>query len=151
MSAYAIFLGPIAAIMLFDFYVVHGRKYDILALYNPNGIYRYSHGVNWRAIVAFLIDVAPSMPGFINGINHNIDVGVGVHPYQFGWLLGFVSTALVYTSLSLLLPAKETFIDVGVGPDEVFAQQGVAVEEHSDIADSDQEKQGFRRRIEKFL
>jgi cytosine/uracil/thiamine/allantoin permease len=63
MSAYAIFLGPIAAIMLFDFWVVHNRKYDTIALYNPHGIYRYTYGVNWRAIVAFLVGVAPSLPG----------------------------------------------------------------------------------------
>ncbi|KAL1644646.1 hypothetical protein SLS61_008697 [Didymella pomorum] len=32
MVAYAIFLGPIAAIMVFDFWLVHKRRYDTLAL-----------------------------------------------------------------------------------------------------------------------
>lgn len=80
MSAYAIFLGPIAAIMVFDFWYIHRMKYDTLALYQPHSIYRYWEGVNWRAIVAFIVGVAPSLPGFINSINTNIDVGIGVHP-----------------------------------------------------------------------
>ncbi|KAI9933799.1 hypothetical protein MW887_004871 [Aspergillus wentii] len=90
MSAYAIFLGPIAAIMMWDFWIIKNQKYDTLALYQPwNETYRYSSwGVNWRAIVAFLVGVAPNLPGLINSVNTHIDVGVGIHPYQFGWLLG---------------------------------------------------------------
>jgi NCS1 nucleoside transporter family len=120
MASYAIFLGPIAAIMLFDFWVIHRAKYDITELYKPHGIYGYPHGVNWRAIVAFLIAIAPSMPGFIHGINNDIDVGVGVYPYQFGWLLGFFGGAFVYSALSLVFPASKTFISSAVRPDDVF-------------------------------
>jgi nucleobase:cation symporter-1, NCS1 family len=152
MSAYAIFLGPIAAIMLFDFWVIHGRKYDTVALYNPRGIYRYTGGFNWRAITAFLCGVAPSLPGFINGIDNDVDVGVGVHPYQFGWLLGFVGSALVYTALSLLMPAKETFIERAVRPDEIFAQQGLVILDSGSGSGLEEgqsvEKVGFRQRVE---
>ena len=157
MSAYAIFLGPIAAIMLFDFWVIHKRRYDTIALYDPHGIYRYTYGVNWRAIFAFLVGIAPSLPGFVNGINSNIDVGVGIHPYQFGWLLGFVSTALVYTTLSLLLPAHETFIEKALRPDQIFDQQGEAVDDGHGSGSEEagdhptDEKKGFRQRIERFL
>ncbi|PKX96147.1 NCS1 allantoate transporter [Aspergillus novofumigatus IBT 16806] len=98
MSAYAIFLGPVGAIMLWDFWLVKRRKYDTLALYQPsNPTYRYSA---------------------------SIDVGVGIHPYQFGWLLGFVGTSIVYVGLSLWFPARETLIEraevlgEGVGREE---------------------------------
>ena len=37
MSAYAVFLGPIAAILACDFWWLHGAKYDVVALYHPNG------------------------------------------------------------------------------------------------------------------
>lgn len=158
MSAYAIFLGPIAAIMLFDFWVVHQRRYDTLSLYRPRGIYRYnSSGVNWRAVVAFLVGVAPSLPGFVNGINSNIDVGVGVHPYQIGWLVGFCGTALVYTALSIWIPAKETFIDRAVGPDEIYAEQDASshVQESSgslaEVEVGVPPKTGLRGRLERLL
>jgi len=143
MSAYAIFLGPIAAIMVFDFWVIHRRKYDTLAMYQPWGIYRYTNGVNWRAVVAFLVGVAPSLPGFINSINTSIDVGVGNRPYQFGWLLGFAATSLVYLGLETVFPPQETFIERAVLPDEVYEQQGYGGEiEGVPVETADGEEEG---------
>ncbi|KKZ64728.1 hypothetical protein EMCG_09362 [[Emmonsia] crescens] len=123
MSAYAVFLGPIAGIMLFDFWVVKGRKYDCLALYHPESIYRYTNGVNWRAIVAFVVGVAPSLPGLIHSVNHNIDPGVGVYPYRIGWFVGIAGTSLVYWTLSYVYPAMETQIERAVLPDEIYETQ----------------------------
>ena len=37
MSAYSVFLGPIAAILVWDFWWVHNMKYDVVALYHPEG------------------------------------------------------------------------------------------------------------------
>ncbi len=36
MSAYSVFLGPIAAILVWDFWWIHGAKYDVVALYHPD-------------------------------------------------------------------------------------------------------------------
>lgn len=71
-------------------------------------------------MVAFVVGVAPNLPGLINSVNSEIDVGVGVHPYQFGWLLGFVATSLVYVVVSLVFPARESLVDVAVMPEEVY-------------------------------
>jgi NCS1 family nucleobase:cation symporter-1 len=131
MSAYAVFLGPIAAIMVWDFWYLHGHKYDTLALYQPDSIYRYWHGVNPRAVIAFLVGVAPNMPGFINSINSNIYVGVGVHPYQFGWLLGFVATSVVYVALTKMIPPRETLVEHAVLPDDVYDARGLVDEGNS--------------------
>lgn len=160
MAAYAVFLGPIAAIMVFDFWWIHKRKYDTLALYQPYSIYRYTHGVNWRAVVAFLVGVAPNMPGFINGINANIDVGVGVHPYQFGWLLGFVGTSLVYVGLETVFPPHETMIEKAVLPDDIYDASGI-VDEGQSVGGSgsgeegvmvrDGEKGGWKSRFDRLL
>ncbi|KAL4924735.1 permease for cytosine/purines, uracil, thiamine, allantoin-domain-containing protein [Aspergillus undulatus] len=122
MSAYAIFLGPIAAIMLWDYWLVKGRKYNTLALYQPaNPTYRFNDWlVNWRAIVGFLVGVVPSLPGLINSVNSEIDVGVGIRPYQFGWLLGFVGTSAVYVTSSLIWPVHEAQVDRAELADEVY-------------------------------
>ncbi|PGH00847.1 hypothetical protein AJ79_08099 [Helicocarpus griseus UAMH5409] len=120
MSAYAVFLGPIAGIMLFDFWVIKGRKYDSVALYQPDSIYRYTKGVNWRAIVAFVVGVAPSIPGLANSVNPNVNAGVGVHAYQIGWFVGIAGTSLVYMALSYIYPARETQIERAVLPDEIY-------------------------------
>lgn len=154
MAAYAVFLGPIAAIMVWDFWFVKGRKYDTLALYQPHGIYRYTGGVNWRAIVAFVVGVVPNMPGFIQSINPKIDVGVGARPYTFGWLLGFVATSLVYVVLSMwIAPAKESFIDRAVLPDEVYDAHGV-VDEGVSVGSGEEgrsEKVGWKARLDRIL
>ncbi|KAI1989119.1 hypothetical protein LOZ53_003700 [Ophidiomyces ophidiicola] len=123
MSAYAIFLGPIAGIMLADFWVVKCQKYDCMALYHPRGIYRYSNGVNWRAIVAFVAGVTPSLPGLINSVNDEINVGTGVYPYKVGWFLGIAGTNTLYIALSRLFPAPETLIAEEVLPDQVYIQR----------------------------
>jgi NCS1 family nucleobase:cation symporter-1 len=39
MSAYAVFMAPIAGIMLTDYWFVKRRKIDVPALYDPEGIY----------------------------------------------------------------------------------------------------------------
>ena len=154
MSAYAIFLGPIAAIMVVDFWVVHRGKYDTLALYQYHGIYRYTKGWNWRAIAAFLVGIAPNMPGFINSINKNIHVGVGDRPYKFGWLLGFVSTAGVYAVLEMAVaPPRETFIERAVLPDEIYDMNGV-VDEGVSLGSGEgvgTEKTGSKERMSKIL
>ncbi|ORX97439.1 uracil permease [Clohesyomyces aquaticus] len=159
MAAYAVFLGPIAAIMVVDFYLVHHRKYNALALYQPYSIYRYTGGVNWRAVLSFVVGVAPNLPGFINSINPGIGVGVGVHPYQFGWLLGFVGTAGVYWGLSKGFPARETMVERAVLPDMVYEEggdiEGVSVGagsgEEEGRGEAKGEKRGVRARLERLL
>lgn len=146
MSAYSIFLGPIAAIMMFDFWLIKGRKYNSLALYQPDSIYRYSNGVNWRAVIAFVVGVAPNLPGLITSVNSSIDVGVGIHPYQFGWLLGFVATALVYIALSYAFPARETLIERAILPDEIYDNRGGVVVDGVEPEEStDEEKNNATR------
>ena len=98
------------------------------------------------------------MPGFINSINPAITAGVGNHPYQFGWLLGFSSTAVIYTVVSLVVPAKETFIERAVLPDEVYEVNGlregegeVVVEEEEGNGSLEREKGGFKSWADRLL
>ena len=158
MSAYAIFLAPVAAIMLCDYWVVKQRKYDTLALYQPfNQTYRYSFarvvsgrvfsvwGVNWRAIIAFFAGVVPSLPGLIHSVNNSVEIGVGSHPYQFGWFLGFVGASGVYVGLSWWFPARETVVQRAVLADEVYegrALTGLGIEEVE--AERDDEHKAFK-------
>ena len=108
-----------------------------------NSIYRYTYGVNFRAIAAFIIGVAPNLPGFINSINPSVDVGVGKRPYTFAWILGFVITSLVYVVLSTVFPPTETMISRAVLPDEVYAgEEGVEVSVEGKAVDGDGGERG---------
>lgn len=45
----AVVLGPIASVVLFDYWVVKGQKLNVPQLYQPHGIYAYNkYGTNWR-------------------------------------------------------------------------------------------------------
>lgn len=141
MAAYAIFLGPIAAIMVCDFWLVKGRKYDCLALYQPLGPYRYTCGFNVHALVAFVAGTAPSLPGLINSVNPNVLIGVGVHPYQFGWLLGFTGSAGVYLGLNCLFPYAESKVAAAVFADDILNSVVREEDVESEAITNDQEKE----------
>lgn len=114
MSGYTVFLGPIAGIMISDYYFVHRGALDVPALYQPHGRYRYTAGINWRAGVALLVSVPPNLPGLINAINPEILVGGARYLYDIAYILGFALAAAVYSLTSLLWPARETMIDHAV-------------------------------------
>lgn len=122
MGGYAVFLAPIAGIMASDYWLVKHQNYDVPALYDPNGRYHYWHGVNWRAAVALVTAVVPNLPGLAYSIGtpadptapgaHNpVHISAGAkNLYTFDWLFGFVTSIVLYTSLSLIFPAKESLV-----------------------------------------
>ncbi|TFK37655.1 cytosine-purine permease [Crucibulum laeve] len=108
MSGYTIFLAPFAAMY---YWLVHNVNVDVAEMYNPRGIYHYWNGINWRAVIAIVVSVSPSLPGLINSLRPNsISVGNVVHIFDLGFLYGFSSASLVYWVLSFLFPAQETFV-----------------------------------------
>ncbi|KAL5498160.1 hypothetical protein ACEPAH_2290 [Sanghuangporus vaninii] len=113
-SGYSVVLGPIAGVMVTDYWFVHREKLDVPEMYSPRGRYRYSYGVNWRAALAMLISIPPNMPGLINSINMNVRVGNVVHIFDVAWLFGFFSASIVYYVASVLFPARETILDTSV-------------------------------------
>jgi NCS1 family nucleobase:cation symporter-1 len=62
---YGVLLGPIGAIMIVDYFVLRKTELVVADLYKRGGAYEYTNGVNWRAMVAFALGVAPCIPGFI--------------------------------------------------------------------------------------
>ena len=44
---------------------LRGKKLELAELFKTNGIYSYSNGFNWRAIVALVFAVFPVIPGFL--------------------------------------------------------------------------------------
>src|SRR2546425_1584091 len=55
---YSGLLGPIAGIMVVDYFLVRGRELKVEDLYRRHGSYEYSGGVNFRALSALAIGVA---------------------------------------------------------------------------------------------
>jgi len=57
-QTYSAFLGPIFAVLVVDYYVLRGRRLDLVKLYDENGPYR---GVNWAGMLATLAGAAVAL------------------------------------------------------------------------------------------
>src|SRR2546423_9538939 len=55
LGGYAAFLGPVAGIMICDYFVIRRRKLWVDDLYLRGGIYEYARGFNWRAVGALAL------------------------------------------------------------------------------------------------
>ncbi|CDR39932.1 CYFA0S04e00650g1_1 [Cyberlindnera fabianii] len=118
MGGYSIFLGPIAAVMICDYFLVHKKKYKVTELYNPNGIYKFGKfGTNWRAILPLIIGFVPLLPGLATYINTNITMPVGMlNLYLIGYFYSFSSAFLVYYLTCYFFPPADSIVDEAVIP-----------------------------------
>jgi NCS1 family nucleobase:cation symporter-1 len=146
---YSALLGPIAGIMLCDYYLLRRTRLDPAALYDPRGPFAYGgSGVNWRAVAALIIAVLPNIPGFINAATRKppeaalivsaappkpvfppVDV-LGVHVdfdaiYGFAWFIGLGLAVVIYFILMIgrAGPAAEVRTVTDVAPDESLARK----------------------------
>jgi NCS1 family nucleobase:cation symporter-1 len=62
---YSGLMGAIAGILICDYWILRNQRLNLADLFNPRGIYSYSNGVNWRAVIALVFAIAPVVPGFI--------------------------------------------------------------------------------------
>ncbi|KAI0843756.1 uracil permease [Hypoxylon sp. FL0890] len=112
MSAYAIFMAPIAGILVCDYWIVKRRRYDVPALYDPEGIYRYKWGVNWRALTTTLVVIIPLLPALAKKVTpQNVHISQGlVNLFTFNWLYGFFVSLAMYYVLNYFWPDETTLI-----------------------------------------
>jgi nucleobase:cation symporter-1, NCS1 family len=92
---YSGLLGPIAGIMIADYFVLRKCELDVDALYHADGKYSYTRGVNWNAIIALAIGIAVALIGLI--------VPALRWLYDYAWFVGFFVAGILY----LLLMKKE--------------------------------------------
>lgn len=99
---YSALLGPVAGILIADYYLVRRKELDVDALYRGTGPYAYGNGWNTAAIAAFVIGVLPNIPGFLNAA---FPAAVPSMPeffktvYTYAWFVGVVLSAIVYLGL----------------------------------------------------
>jgi NCS1 family nucleobase:cation symporter-1 len=142
MGGYAVFLAPISGIIASDYWLIKKRKFDVPALYDPYGRYRYWHGINWQALIAFLAAVAPNLPGLAYSINakgtHITDGAKNL--YSFDWLYGFVVSIFLYTSLHKLFPWKDSLVSQTIDGLDATQERKGEISPGSPAADVDYEK-----------
>ena len=91
LGGYAAVLGPVAGIMICDYFVIRRKHLVVNDLYLRDGEYEYSAGFNWRAILALCIGSAVAL------------IGLVIHSvrflYDYSWFVGFVVAFVSYYAL----------------------------------------------------
>jgi len=109
-------MGPLAGVMVCDYYIIKKRKLNLHEMYTDHGIYWYTGGYNLRAFVAFFAAVAPLMPGFAKSIANGLNVGGAWKIYTFAWIFGFVISSTTYYAINYFYPQTVSLVEEAVYP-----------------------------------
>ena len=104
---YSSFLGPIAGVMIADYFMVRKKIILVEDLYQRGGFYEFRRGFNWKAIRALLAGIFVALVGllvepltragnpewlrFVAGVVHQL--------YHYAWFIGFGVSFLIYLRL----------------------------------------------------
>ncbi|PWT74178.1 MAG: nitrate reductase [Proteobacteria bacterium] len=109
---YSGLLGPVAGIMVSDYFLIRKTVLDVNSLYHREGAYHYSKGVNPRAIVSLVLGVIVAL------------VGLAVSPlhflYDYAWFVGFFVAGGAYVVMMRFSEGRGT-LSASFGSAEVDA------------------------------
>lgn len=88
---YSGLLGPIAGIMIADYFIVRSRTLDVVALYRREGAYEYRRGFNYRALVSLVLGITVALSGLLFAPLHWL--------YDYAWFVGFAVSGAAYVAL----------------------------------------------------
>jgi NCS1 family nucleobase:cation symporter-1 len=91
LGGYAAFLGPVAGIMICDYFVIRRRVLVVDDLYLRGGIYEYSRGFNWLAVLALALGAGTALVGLVVAPLHIL--------YSYSWFVGFAVAFVAYYGL----------------------------------------------------
>ena len=86
---YSGLLGPIAGIMIADYFLIRKTTLHVDDLYRRNGAYEYKNGINSRALIALAAGIAVALCGLVIPQLRWL--------YDYAWFVGFGVAAVVYT------------------------------------------------------
>ncbi len=90
---YSGLLGPVAGIMVADYFLIRHTRLDVASLYHRGGPYEYSRGFNPRAVAALVAGVFVAL------------IGLAVPSlrflYDYAWFVGFFVSSAIYYLLML--------------------------------------------------
>jgi nucleobase:cation symporter-1, NCS1 family len=91
LGGYAAVLGPVAGIMICDYFLIRRKILSVGGLYLRGSEYEYSAGFNWRAIAALVVGTGVALVGLILPSVRFL--------YDYSWFVGFAIASLVYLAL----------------------------------------------------
>jgi nucleobase:cation symporter-1, NCS1 family len=91
LGGYAAVLGPVAGIMICDYYLVRNGRLAVNDLYLRDGEYEYAGGFNWRAIGALCAGTAVALVGLVVPSIRFL--------YDYSWFVGFAVAFVTYYAI----------------------------------------------------
>src|SRR5438270_3480844 len=88
LGGYAAFLGPVAGIMIWSYFVIRRRVLVVDDLYLRAGIYEYSRGFNWLAVLALALGAGTALVGLVIPALQIL--------YDYSWFVGFAVSFVAY-------------------------------------------------------
>src|ERR1700687_2599067 len=85
---YSGFLGPIAGVMICDYFLVRKKIILVEDLYQRRGFYEFSSGINWRAMAALAAGAGVAFIGLIVPTLRVL--------YDYAWFVGFATSFVAY-------------------------------------------------------
>ena len=104
---YSGLLGPIAGIMIVDYWILRKQNLVILDLYREEGSTYKSFYIG--PIIALIIGVLPNVPGFIrSAFGLIVEQNFFDKIYPYAWFTGFIISALIHWLIAIL-STKENY------------------------------------------
>ena len=89
---YSGFLGPIAGVLICDYFIVRRKILSVDDLYQRGGLYEYRRGINWQAITALAAGAAVAFVGLAVPALRVL--------YNYAWFVGFAVSFFAYLVLA---------------------------------------------------
>ena len=85
---YSGLLGPVAGIMVADYFLVRHTRLDTYSLYRRGGMYEYRHGFNLAALIALTAGITVALVGrFVPSLDWL---------FKMAWFVGFLLSGAIY-------------------------------------------------------
>lgn len=131
---YSGLLGPLAGIMVCDYWVLRRTRLAVQELYEEQGRYTFMNGYNPWAFVALILGIVPNLPGFLVQLKSS-ETGKPVEEilasyapawqpffefstriYSFAWMVGFALSFAAY--LALMKGPGRGYLENDTHPDQ---------------------------------
>jgi len=95
---YSALLGPIAGILIADYFMVRKSELDADSLFKHNGIYKKW---NWAGLIALIVGIVPNLPGFLHaaGLMESVPA-IFDTVYSYAWFVGLFIAGILYLLLN---------------------------------------------------
>jgi len=104
---YSGLMGAIGGILICDYFLIRRKHLELAELFKTDGMYSYSDGFNWRAIISLAVAIAPVVPGFLRAATtaggQVADPNIFDTLYGYAW---FVTFGIAFMLYYLLMRSK---------------------------------------------